>query len=102
METSKFKFVQKKDKIDYLNSNMLLIDSSSCVTTAEEMTIQEFIQNWDSAFARDDYDLKQIMTKKEIYVVHMHTGFSTVQFTFYPKWENPDTYIISSHKINII
>ena len=102
METSKFKFVQKKDKIDYLNSNMLLIDSSSCVTTAEEMTIKEFIQNWDSACARDDRDLKQIMTKKEIYVVHMHTGFSTVQFTFYPKWENPDTYIISSHKINII
>lgn len=101
METSKFKFVQHKDKNDYLNSNMLLIDSSSCVTTAEEMIIQEFIKNWDNAFAREGYDLKQIMTKKEIYVVHMHTGFSTVHFTFCPKWENPDTYIISSHKINI-
>lgn len=94
METSRFTFNQKKDKNDYLQSNMLLIDSDGCTTTAEEITIQEFIQNWDSAFAHEDYDLKQIMTKKEIYVVHMHTGFSTVNFTFYPKWENPDTYLI--------
>lgn len=98
METSRFTFNQKKDKNDYLNSNMLLIDSDGCTTTAEEITIQEFIQNWDSAFAHEDYDLKQIMTKKEIYVVHMHTGFSTVHFTFYPKWENPDTYIIAYRK----
>ena len=101
METSRFTFVQKNDKNDRLQSNMLLINSSGCVTTAAEMSIQEFIRDWDSAFAHDDYDLKQIMTKKEIYVVHMHTGFSTVEFTFYPKWENPDTYIISSRKINI-
>ena len=101
METSRFTFVQKNDKNDRLQSNMLLINSSGCVTTAVEMSIQEFIRDWDSAFAHDDYDLKQIMTKKEIYVVHMHTGFSTVEFTFYPKWKNPDTYIISSHKINI-
>lgn len=98
METSRFTFNQKKDKNDYLQSNMLLIDSDGCTTTAEEITIQEFIQNWDSAFAHEDYDLKQIMTKKEIYVVHMHTGFSTVNFTFYPKWENPDTYIIAYRK----
>ena len=96
METSRFTFVQKNDKNDRLQSNMLLIDSSSCVTTAVEMSIQEFIRDWDSAFAHDGHDLKQIMTKKEIYVVHMHTGFSTIQFTFYPKWENPDTYIICS------
>lgn len=96
METSRFTFIQNKDNKDYLQSNMLLINSSGCVTTAVEMSIQEFIQNWDSAFAHDGYDLKQIMTKKEIYVVHMHTGFSTVHFTFYPKWENTDTYIICS------
>ena len=96
METSRFTFVQKNDKNDRLQSNMLLIDSSGCVTKAVEMSIQEFIRDWDSAFAHDDYDLKQIMTKKEIYVVHMHTGFSTIQFTFYPKWENSDTYIICS------
>ena len=101
METSRFTFVQKNDKNDRLQSNMLLIDSSGCVTTAVEMSIQEFIRDWDSAFAYEHYDLKQIMTKKEIYVVHMHTGFSTVHFTFCPKWENPDTYIISSRKINI-
>lgn len=98
METSRFTFTQKKDKNDYLNSNMLLIDSSGCVTTAVEMTIKEFIRNWESAFAYEDFDLKKIMTKKEIYVVHMHTGFSTVQFTFCPKWENPDTYIIAYRK----
>ena len=101
METSRFTFIQNKDNKDYLQSNMLLIDSSGCITTAVEMSIQEFIRDWDSAFAYEHHDLKQIMTKKEIYVVHMHTGFSTVEFTFYPKWENPDTYIISSHKINI-
>lgn len=96
METSRFTFIQNKDNKDYLQSNMLLINSSGCVTTAVEMSIQEFIRDWGSAFAHDGYDLKQIMTKKEIYVVHMHTGFSTVQFTFCPKWENTDTYIICS------
>ena len=96
METSKFTFIQNKDNKDYLHSNMLLIDSSSCFTTAVEMSIQEFIRDWDSAFAHDGYNLKQIMTTKEIYVVHMHTGFSTIEFSFYPKWENPDTYIICS------
>ena len=100
METNRFTFIQNKDNKDYLQRNMLLIDSSGCVTIAKEMTIQEFIQNWDLAFAYEHFDLKQIMTKKEIYVVHMHTGFSTIQFTFYPKWENSDTYIISSRKIN--
>ena len=101
MTTTKITFVHNEDNNDYLQSNMLLINSSGCVTTAVEMSIQEFIRDWDSAFAYEHFDLKQIMTKKEIYVVHMHTGFSTVEFTFYPKWENPDTYIISSRKINI-
>lgn len=94
METSRFTFIQNKDNKDYLQSNMLLINSNGCITKVEEMSIQEFIQSWGGAFAYEHYNLKKIMTTKEIYVVHMHTGFSTVDFTFYPKWENPDTYLI--------
>ena len=95
MTTTKITFVHNEDNNDYLQSNMLLIQSGGCITYAEEQCIKQFIYTWEKVFKCEGYDLNEIMSKKDIYEVHMHQSYWNLYFTFYPKWGTPETYTIS-------